>query len=121
MDAEHKKFTTGIVICYFDRIPALLGDIISTSKENGDINETLVLVLPVPFVSNVVSSSWGDRIVVAEHSKYIQGQKLYDVWHGVPRANETNANYIDRVLAELKRQYSHQQQIIIFDERHALL
>lgn len=106
------KFTTGIVIDYFSHQNKHIYDVIASNKADGTINEALVVVLPF---TDDKGTSWQVRVANAERFKYVEGQKGYDVWHQPPDSVKTNEEYVESVLSTLRKQYKHQEQIVIYN------
>lgn len=105
-----RKFTTGLVIDYFDGPIEPQYQLIAKLQSAGEIDEALAVVLPF----HDSELSWESRVALADEQKYLNGKPHFDVWHQKPDTETTNSEYITNVLGELEKQYGHQTQVVIY-------
>jgi hypothetical protein len=110
----NKKFTTGLIVDYFKTGSPSHYQAIAGHLKSNNIDEALAIILP--FLTNEESEfDWESRVDIAEKRKYLNGQKQYDVWYQPLTTETSNSEYLANVYNDLKGQYSHQQQIVIFN------
>ncbi len=108
----HKKFTTALVIDYFNQSNDQLSQAVLRAKIQFGINEALVVLLPFLPAQIEPHLTREERLHLAKTAAYLDREKQYDVWQGHEKAN-TNEEYLGKVLVELRRQYKHQDQVIL--------
>lgn len=116
MQPADRIFTTGLIIARFDTAKQEIVDAINVNRERGLIDEALVIVPPYA-QDGGSSDDWQQRVTLAEQSKYVSNKKQYDVWHQMPNRAKTNEEYVAKALKTISEKYSHQAQLIIFNEQ----